>query len=267
MSDQTATLAEALALLQTRLPRVAKGETAQVKNDQGRLLYTYSYANLAGISTAILPLLGEVGLSWTCRPMLNADGKFVLNYELLHVSGESREGQYPLPTSGTPQTIGGMITYARRYALCSMTGVAPEEDDDDAVAASQQEGIQQQQRRKTAQRRTTRPAASNGNGGQHDRATDAAEPPPLPGEDGFPDGDTVTQAQLARIHATFGELQVSDRDKRRTVVSHILKRTIGSTADLSRAEAGQLIDELVKLAGNEDGPLLVADMLREDGDG
>jgi hypothetical protein len=269
VTDTPASLAEALALLQTRLPEIKKSETANVRSEKGN--YSYTYANLAGISKAILPLLGDVGLSWSCLPTLTAEGKFVLDYALLHVSGESRGGQYPLPTSGTPQAVGGMITYARRYALCAATGVAPEEDDDDAAAASQQEqeGVQAQQRRKTAQRRATRPAANGASNGRHEPAKDAAAPPPLPGEDGYTDEDptAVTQAQLQRIHATFTDLGVSDRDIRRTVVSHILQRTIGSTKDLARDEAGRLIDELTSLASKEDGALLVADMLREDGAG
>jgi hypothetical protein len=68
-------------------------------------------------------------------PMLNADGRLVLHYELRHVSDDSVSGDYPL-TGGSPQEIGSAITYARRYCLCSVTGVAPESDDDDAAAAS-----------------------------------------------------------------------------------------------------------------------------------
>lgn len=279
MTDYPGSLAEALAVLQTRLPDIKKSETAEVRNDQGQLKYKYTYANLAGISKEILPLLGELGLSWSCRPTINTDGKFVLAYRLMHVSGEKDSGEYPLTATGTPQVIGGAITYARRYALCSVTGLSPEDDDDDAAAASQvraEDSRVKASRSRTAQRRNTQPAA-NGNGNGHRTADEpgaTAGPPPLPGEDGAAGGAQVTQPQLARIHATFGDLDVTDRDKRRTIVSRILDRTIGSVSDLSRAEAGKLIDELTALAKNPDAPYVVAELLGtpaeptgEEGDG
>ncbi len=266
MTDMPASLAEALALLMTHLPEIKKSERADVRSEKGN--YSYTYANLAGVSRAILPLLGEVGLSWSTKPTLNAEGKFVLAYTLRHTSGESDSGEYPLPAAGTPQAVGGAITYARRYALCAVTGVAPEDDDDDAAAASQQtREMTAGTKRRTAQRRTTGPANGAASNGRHERATDAAPPPALPGEDDYTDPTAVTQPQLTRIHATFTDLGVSDKEIRRAVVSHVLRRTIASTKDMTRDEAGRLIDELTSLASKEDGPLLIADMLREDGDG
>jgi len=131
---ETATLAAALAELQTKLPRIGKDKKAKVRTKTGAD-YTYDYANLATVSREILPLLGEFGLSFTARPTLRDDGKFVLAYSLLHVSGEREDGVYPLPSGGTPQEIGSAITYARRYCLCAVTGAAPDDDDDDAQAA------------------------------------------------------------------------------------------------------------------------------------
>lgn len=131
----TDNLAAALAQVQAALPAIAKGETATVQTKQGGS-YKYSYADLADVSQVILPLLGKAGLSWITRPTIVEGGRFVLAYELLHTSGESRSGEYPLPGSGTPQEIGSAITYARRYALCAVTGVAPASDDDDGAAAT-----------------------------------------------------------------------------------------------------------------------------------
>lgn len=122
------TLAEALVAVQAELPKIAKAETA----DTGK--YTYSYADLPSITDALLPLLTVHGLSWTCAPTLDDQGRFVLEYRLTHTSGEQVGGGYPLPTGGTPQAQGSAITYARRYALCAVTGVAPDDDDDGAAA-------------------------------------------------------------------------------------------------------------------------------------
>jgi len=127
MPDKPETLASALAAFQAELPRLGKGNTA----DAGT--YKYKYADLADVSLAVLPLLGKHGLSFSAKPTLDAAGKFVLEYALRHASGESDGGSYPLPT-GRPQEVGSAITYARRYALSAMTGIAPDGDDDGASA-------------------------------------------------------------------------------------------------------------------------------------
>lgn len=127
-------LTAALAAVQAELPSVGKDKTAKVETRTGGS-YKYSYADLAAVTRAILPVLAKHGLAWATCPTKH-DGAFVLRYELRHVSGESIEGWYPLPQNGTPQELGSALTYARRYCLCSVTGVAPESDDDDAAAVS-----------------------------------------------------------------------------------------------------------------------------------
>jgi hypothetical protein len=129
MSETTAAaptgqLFKALAQLQADLPKVGKAATGQY----GR------YADLADVSQRVLPQLGKLGLVFTSRPTI-IDGSFVLAYSLVHVSGEREDGIYPLPSGGTPQQMGSAITYARRYCLCAVTGVAPDQDDDDATSA------------------------------------------------------------------------------------------------------------------------------------
>jgi pyruvate/2-oxoglutarate dehydrogenase complex dihydrolipoamide acyltransferase (E2) component len=55
---------------------------------------------------------------------------------LMHTSGEWLSSRYPLhPTKDDPQGLGSAITYARRYALLAMLGLAGD-DDDDGNAAS-----------------------------------------------------------------------------------------------------------------------------------
>jgi hypothetical protein len=126
-------LAAALAAVQAELPAVKKTKTAKVEGKDGRRGYEYSYADLAEVSQAVLPLLGRHGLSFSSKPTLDERGQFVLAYVLRHSSGDSDSGTYPLPT-GQPQAVGSAISYARRYALCSVTGIAAEDDDDGANA-------------------------------------------------------------------------------------------------------------------------------------
>lgn len=125
-------LAAALAAFQAQLPRLGKANTATVRSDKGN--YSYKYADLAEVSTLVLPLMAAQGLSFSAKPTLDEQNRFVLVYALRHSSGESDEGRYPLPANGTPQQVGSAITYARRYALCAVAGIAPDEDDDGRTA-------------------------------------------------------------------------------------------------------------------------------------
>ena len=128
----TDNLATALAAFQAELPTIGKGNTATVRSDKGN--YSYKYADLADVSAKVLPLLAKHGLSFSTKPTLDESGRFVLEYTLRHSSGEADTGSYPLST-GTAQAVGSLITYARRYVLCAITGVAPDQDDDGATAS------------------------------------------------------------------------------------------------------------------------------------
>jgi hypothetical protein len=180
------TLAEALAQLQGRLPRVAKTSPGQVGNQK------YLYADLADVSGALLPLLASLGLSFTCCPTVMEDGAlFVLDYQLRHISGEKVSGLYLLPTSGTPQQVGSAITYARRYTLCAVTGLAPGGDDDDGNAA--EAGHQP-----------------------------AARPGPHPAPRNVPDAQLTATGQMTRAQKADHERLAADtvRDPKRAERSH-----------------------------------------------
>lgn len=125
-------IATALAAFQAELPKVTKSKTAHVETKSG-VKYTYKYADLADVTEVVMPLLAKHGLSFSSKPTIDDNGRFVLAYVLRHSSGESDSGVYPLP-SGSPQEIGSALTYARRYALSAITGVAAEEDDDGKAA-------------------------------------------------------------------------------------------------------------------------------------
>ena len=134
------TLTEALAQLQGRLPRVAKEHTAKVETKTGGN-YKYAYADLTDVSAALLPVMSALGLSFSSAPTIHAEtGRFVLAYRLWHVNGDVLAGSYPLPDPDRlgPQDLGKAITYARRYALCAVTGLAPGGDDDDAGGVQQE---------------------------------------------------------------------------------------------------------------------------------
>lgn len=219
MTDPTSGIAAALADLQTQLPRIAKDQTAKVPTKTGPG-YSYKYADLAQVSHEVLPLLGKLGMSFTSRPTIE-DGKFVLAYELLHISGESRVGSYPLPDRGTPQEIGGAITYARRYCLCAVTGVAPDDDDQDAVLAERAAG-----RREQRATRQQRPAAAQ--------------------DQDVPAG--ITGDQQRKMQTLFREVGLSERDDKLRYATEVIGRPLASATELTRDEASRVIDKLDRWA-------------------
>lgn len=234
----TAALAAALAKVQAELPKLERDRTVEVRQKSGGT-YSYSYVTLANLSDAILPLLARHGLAFTAMPGTGSDGKMCVRYHLLHDSGESLSGEFPISGEGGIQMIGGRITYARRYCLAALVGVAADEDDESRL--SDDTG------RSTAQR-AAQPAPAKAPGRTAQRARAAA--PPLPGET-----EPYTPAQRAKLMATFAQLGIEDRAERLDICSRVVGRELGSANELTQDEAGRLIDQLER-ATKEDNPLL-----------
>jgi hypothetical protein len=95
------------------------------------------YADMAAVIDAIRGPLSSNGLSYT-QTTQTRDGHFYLLTTLLHSSGQWTAGTYPLPTVARPQELGAALTYARRYSLSSIVGIAPDDIDDDAESANGQ---------------------------------------------------------------------------------------------------------------------------------
>lgn len=138
-ANGTPKLNEALAKFQAEAPKITKDQKATVRSDKGN--YTYAYVDLASVCAVAFPLLAKNGLSFFAKPDV-LGSQFGMVCVLKHDSGEEERGFYPLPDKGTPQQVGSAITYARRYSLLMMTGLAPDEDDDGAAGDSQQFGRQ-----------------------------------------------------------------------------------------------------------------------------
>lgn len=148
-------LVAALAAFHAEAVKVVKDATAKVtgeSKDGGRVSYTYGYADLATVTEAVNPLLGQHGLAFIAKPTLTEQG-FGLVYALKHESGEAEDGFWPLPdpTRMKPQDMGSWITYWRRYALLAVTNTFPSGEDDDGAKASSRESWEQAQPRQTRQ--------------------------------------------------------------------------------------------------------------------
>src|SRR5690554_7792021 len=123
----TGELAKALAKVQAQLPEIERDRTVEVVQKNGGR-YSYSYVTLANLSKHVLPLLAANGLSLAAMPGATADGRMCVRYRLMHESGESLEGEFPISGECGIQMVGGRITYARCYCMAGLVGVAADED-------------------------------------------------------------------------------------------------------------------------------------------
>lgn len=105
--------------------------------------FSYRYAPLDEVMSAITPALHEAGLAIT-QTVVSLDGHLML-LTRLYAPAEGLEpcltSTVPLGLDGqgmSPQAVGAAITYARRYGLSVLLGLVAEDDDD---AQSAEEGI------------------------------------------------------------------------------------------------------------------------------
>lgn len=125
---------KALASAQAELKNPEKTKCA----DTGK--YKYNYADIGDVLEAILPVFSKHGLS-IMQPTAIRDNSIVLITRIGHTSGEFIESEYPVCSlNGNHQAMGAAMTYARRYALTSLAGMAAVDDTDGEGAAEVGEG-------------------------------------------------------------------------------------------------------------------------------
>ncbi len=134
-SESLAAIGKALAAAQAEMTEITRSRTAQI-DAGGKGRYSYTYAELAEVIGAVLPALNKHGIAAVQSPGCFDDGQIAVETLLVHESGEWMKSELRMrPTQSTPQGTGSAITYARRYALQAMCGVAPEDDDGAAASA------------------------------------------------------------------------------------------------------------------------------------
>jgi len=127
-------LAKALAAAQGAIKGAAKdAENPAFKRGNSNT----KYADLTAVWAACRDALAKNEIAVIQVPRYD-DNRLILHTTLAHSSGEQISGTFPvIPVQNTPQGLGSALTYARRYSLASMVGVAPEGEDDDGNAGSQ----------------------------------------------------------------------------------------------------------------------------------
>jgi ERF superfamily len=125
-SDQLSELAAALSK--------AQGKITGALKDSSNPFFKSKYSDLASCWDACRQALSECGLSVTQFPS-TTEGKDYLTTTLLHSSGQWMRSSLALnPKDQTSQAVGSAITYARRYALCAVIGIAQVDDDGNAAS-------------------------------------------------------------------------------------------------------------------------------------
>jgi hypothetical protein len=125
-SEQIKDIATALAK--------AQAEIEGAKKDSTNPHFKSSYADLASVWDACRKALTGNGLSVVQGPVSD-EGRVGVTTMLMHSSGQWLESTFFMrPTKDDPQGAGSALTYARRYALAAMVGVAPEDDDGNAAS-------------------------------------------------------------------------------------------------------------------------------------
>ena len=108
----------------------AIGELSNVAKTAANPFFKSKYAPLDAIIDATRPILAKHGLAVTQQPIF-MEGTAGVETTILHKGGHSTTSTLLLPLKDqSPQGAGSAITYARRYALAAVLGVASEDDDD-----------------------------------------------------------------------------------------------------------------------------------------
>src|SRR5665648_265728 len=131
-SESVAAIATALAKAQTELSNPEKAMVGTIYNNRSDTPQSFRYASLSSGLDIIRKVLGghQIAIAQT-TDIDRANGMVNLTTVLLHTSGEWISSHWPvcqLSETSAPRRMGAALTYARRYALFTMVGIAGEDD-------------------------------------------------------------------------------------------------------------------------------------------
>ena len=114
----------------------AQIDMGPVLKDSTNPAFKTKYADLASVMAACMPALNKHGIC-VVQPICDEDGKRYVKTVLAHEGGDTLECRVELIIGKNDmQGYGSAVTYARRYGLMAMAGIAPEDDDGNAAAKS-----------------------------------------------------------------------------------------------------------------------------------
>ncbi len=128
-SEHTNEISAALAKAQGIINNPGKGKENPHFKSQ--------YADLSGGINAIREGLSSNGVAYIQATRVEGD-VLMLDTRLTHSSGQWIECEYPVcKFPAQPQIMGSSMTYARRYSLFSLVGIAGEDDDGNAASKAE----------------------------------------------------------------------------------------------------------------------------------
>ncbi|WAJ27580.1 ERF family protein [Antarcticirhabdus aurantiaca] len=130
----------AMASLTANPPEILKNREVDYTSNKGRT--NYRHEDLAGVTRALSPAMGPLGLSFRWRTDTSQNGTVAVTCIISHRDGHSEEttlSAAPDQSGGknSIQAIGSAVTYLQRYTLKAALGIAAS-DDDDGRAFNQQ---------------------------------------------------------------------------------------------------------------------------------
>lgn len=112
----------------------AQSEFEPVAFDKENPHFKNKYASLGAVLKATLPALNRHGIALVAQTEV-VGGEIIVATWLMYGGLVFARTEWPVGKQGTPpQQLGSALTYARRYTLQSLLGVAAEEDDDGNAA-------------------------------------------------------------------------------------------------------------------------------------
>ena len=132
-SDSVAALAAALAKAQAELVNPEKSLTATIRTARpGEGERSFRYAPLSSGLDIVRKTLGQHEIATLQTTAIDhTAGMLNLTTTLAHASGEWIASDWPVCSvaeTANPQRMGAALTYARRYALFTLVGIAGEDD-------------------------------------------------------------------------------------------------------------------------------------------
>jgi hypothetical protein len=133
-SNSIAALAAALARAQAELANPEKSLVATLPGERGQPERTFRYASLSSGLEIIRTTLGRHEIATLQATSIDREsGAVRLTTTLAHASGEWISSDWPvcsIAEMAAPHKMGTALTYARRYALFTLVGIAGEDDVD-----------------------------------------------------------------------------------------------------------------------------------------
>lgn len=198
-SENTDAIVSSLIAVQSQLDNPERDATAS----GGK--FEYDYTTLDNLVDLVEPVLNESGIFMSQTNDLN-DGKAVLVTTLMHTSGQFiRSETLMMIPERDPQEFGSAMTYARRYALSSILGLASETDDD--------------------ANRTSSSGSSSSSSSDSSKDWEA---------------DPITDGQKNEIFRAAGDLG----DKDEIVEYYKSQYSVDSLSDLRKGDASSIIEHL-----------------------